>query len=246
MTKSSLRGFKGIVKVAILAIGCWLISNTTYAKPISSTELINDAKQYDGKVVTYEGEVIGDIMKRGPYAWLNISDGRNAIGIWIDSSSTKDIAYTGTYKSKGDKKDSKEKRAVQTIQQVSAFLMIKQFGNRFFNKTLQIAPFRFVRTGINLFQNGYGMIPQSLNLDRISLPGRSGRMIGIHPGIMRRAENQSGFPVFLRAEIGDKGGVELRLDPLGHMVGENPLGHVGGGVGGNGIDFDIVSIQFQL
>ena len=103
MTKSSLRGFKGIVKVAILVIGCWLINNTAYAQPISSTELINDAKQYDGKVVTYEGEVIGDIMKRGGYTWLNISDGRNAVGIWIDSSSTKDIAYAGTYKSKGDK-----------------------------------------------------------------------------------------------------------------------------------------------
>lgn len=103
MTKSSLRGFKGIVIVAILAIGCWLMSNTAFAKPISSTELINDARQYDGKVVTYEGEVIGDIMKRGGYAWLNVSDGVNAIGIWIDSSSAKDITYTGSYKSRGDK-----------------------------------------------------------------------------------------------------------------------------------------------
>lgn len=74
----------------------------TYAQPISSTELINNAKQYDGKTVVYTGEAIGDIMKRGDYAWMNINDGQNAIGIWVNSSLVKDIAYTGSYKSIGD------------------------------------------------------------------------------------------------------------------------------------------------
>ena len=73
-----------------------------FAQPISSTELINNAKQYDGKIVTYEGEVIGDIMKRGDYAWVNINDGSNAIGIWMSDSLVKTITYTGSYKSKGD------------------------------------------------------------------------------------------------------------------------------------------------
>jgi len=73
-----------------------------YAQPISSAELINNAKLYDGKVVNYEGEVIGDIMKRGDYAWINVNDGKNAIGIWINSGLVKDIGYTGSYKSVGD------------------------------------------------------------------------------------------------------------------------------------------------
>jgi len=73
-----------------------------YAQPISSVELINNAKLYDGKVVSYEGEVIGDIMKRGDYAWINVNDGKNAIGIWINSGLVKDIGYTGSYKSVGD------------------------------------------------------------------------------------------------------------------------------------------------
>lgn len=73
-----------------------------YAQPISSAELINNAKLYDGKVVNYEGEVIGDIMKRGDYAWINVNDGKNAIGIWINSGLVKDISYTGSYKSVGD------------------------------------------------------------------------------------------------------------------------------------------------
>jgi hypothetical protein len=72
------------------------------AQPISSTELINNARQYDGKTVTYAGEVIADVMKRGDYAWINVNDGANAIGIWIRSSLSKNISFTGSYKFKGD------------------------------------------------------------------------------------------------------------------------------------------------
>ena len=46
--------------------------------------------------------MIGDIMVRGDYAWVNVNDGKNAIGIWIDASLANDIAYKGSYKSKGD------------------------------------------------------------------------------------------------------------------------------------------------
>jgi hypothetical protein len=72
------------------------------AQPVSSTELINNAKQYDGKTVAYEGEAIGDIMMRGDYAWVNVNDGSNAIGIWLSPTLAKSITYTGRYKSKGD------------------------------------------------------------------------------------------------------------------------------------------------
>ena len=73
-----------------------------YAQDISSPEMIKDAKLYDGKSVTYQGEVVGDIMIRGGFAWLNINDGPNAIGIWINKKLIKDILYTGSYRAKGD------------------------------------------------------------------------------------------------------------------------------------------------
>ncbi|MEW6008307.1 MAG: DNA-binding protein [Candidatus Omnitrophota bacterium] len=85
----------------LFTVHCSLFT-VAYAQVISSTELINNAKQYDGQVVTYSGEVIGDVMKRGNFAWLNVNDGANAIGIWIEASLTKDILYTGSFKSKGD------------------------------------------------------------------------------------------------------------------------------------------------
>jgi hypothetical protein len=80
----------------------FLVFDFAKAQPISSTELINNAKQYDAKTVVYEGEVIGDIMVRGEFAWINVNDGKNAIGIWIDKNLTRDIQYSGSYKFKGD------------------------------------------------------------------------------------------------------------------------------------------------
>ena len=79
-----------------------LMAHMAHAQPISGTDLINNAKQYDGKVVDYRGEVIGDIMIRGQYAWVNINDGQNAVGIWTTKALIKDIAHKGSYGFKGD------------------------------------------------------------------------------------------------------------------------------------------------
>ncbi len=73
-----------------------------YTQSVSSAELLNDAKQYDGKAVVYQGEAIGDIMIRGDHAWVNLNDGGAAIGIWIRKIDLKDIAYLGSYRAKGD------------------------------------------------------------------------------------------------------------------------------------------------
>lgn len=69
---------------------------------ISSTELIEHSKKYDGKMVVYRGEVIGDVMVRGNFAWLNVHDGKNALGVWAEASQVEDIEFVGGYKAKGD------------------------------------------------------------------------------------------------------------------------------------------------
>ena len=73
-----------------------------FSQGVSSNELLNGAKQYDGKLITYSGEVIGDVMNRGEIAWVNINDGDNAIGAWMSASLAKEITFTGSYKSRGD------------------------------------------------------------------------------------------------------------------------------------------------
>jgi hypothetical protein len=80
----------------------FLLVNNCCAQPISSTELINNAKLYDEKTVAYAGEVIGDVMARGEFSWVNLNDGQNAIGIWMLERLSKEIFYSGSYKARGD------------------------------------------------------------------------------------------------------------------------------------------------
>lgn len=73
-----------------------------YAQSPTSLELINNAKQYDNKIITYKGEVIGDLMVRGDHAWLHVNDGIIAIGIWVPKTMVQDIRNAGDYHRKGD------------------------------------------------------------------------------------------------------------------------------------------------
>ena len=77
------------------------ISNS-YAQTSTSLDLLNNAKQYDGKTVNYKGEVIGDVMIRGDFAWLHVNDAIIAIGIWAPKAMVQDIRYAGNYHKKGD------------------------------------------------------------------------------------------------------------------------------------------------
>jgi hypothetical protein len=77
-------------------------SSLCSAQMPTSLELINNAKQYDGKIITYKGEVIGDVMIRKEYAWLHVNDGIIAIGIWAPKTMVHDIRYAGDYHKKGD------------------------------------------------------------------------------------------------------------------------------------------------
>ncbi len=69
---------------------------------VSSTELIERAKELDGQEVLYEGELIGEAMTRGEYSWLNLNDGQNAIGIWAGNNFLNLISFAGDYTHKGD------------------------------------------------------------------------------------------------------------------------------------------------
>jgi hypothetical protein len=79
-----------------------LLTCDLFAQPLSSMELIGNAKEYDGKIIAYEGEVVGDIMRRGNYAWVNIFDGLNAIGAWMPLSLAKELSFGGGYMVRGD------------------------------------------------------------------------------------------------------------------------------------------------
>jgi len=81
---------------------CYL-SLPSQAVVVSANQLVEDALHYDGASIEYVGEVVGDIMARGEYVWLNVNDGSRAIGIWAEKKLVKNIEKTGSYNYIGDK-----------------------------------------------------------------------------------------------------------------------------------------------
>ncbi len=69
---------------------------------VTSNDLINEAGEYNGAEIVYTGEVIGDILTRGDHAWINVFDGSNAIGVWVESSDANTINILGGYTAHGD------------------------------------------------------------------------------------------------------------------------------------------------
>lgn len=69
----------------------------------SSSQLLRQENKLNGQIIEFEGEVVGGIMPRGAYAWVNLNDGENAIGVWCPLELTSKITYIGDYKHRGDR-----------------------------------------------------------------------------------------------------------------------------------------------
>jgi hypothetical protein len=103
--KSGLHGFKKRVAriIFLLSAVSYQLSAVSFAQQTaSSAELIENAKQFDGREIIYQGEAIGEVMTRGTYSWANLHDGDNAIGIWMPNNFLSLISFTGSYNSRGD------------------------------------------------------------------------------------------------------------------------------------------------
>jgi hypothetical protein len=90
-----------------VSAGCWLAALSVWTTAVfgavySSKALIDNAKVLDGKKVVYRGEAVTAIMKRGEYAWININDGDNAIGVWCKGYMLLPVQHLGGYKFRGD------------------------------------------------------------------------------------------------------------------------------------------------
>lgn len=118
-TRRLSRRFLGMVMVGTLL----LASSPAYAQTPSpnspsSGELVESPKQFDGTTVEFKGEVIGEVMVRGEYAWIHINDdpyylknveegaelgGYNSgMAIYLPASLTRGIGHYGDYKHEGD------------------------------------------------------------------------------------------------------------------------------------------------
>lgn len=82
----------------LMAFACRVVLSA----PISITSLIENAKENDLKEVIVEGEVIGDIFYKGDFVWINVSDGANAIGVWMPKKLVETLSPPGDYNHDGD------------------------------------------------------------------------------------------------------------------------------------------------
>lgn len=100
-------------KIASVALGSLLVvvltilTNTNQIEALSpqavdGASLIENAKSLDGQNVTFQGEVIGDIMQRQDHYWINVSDNGTAIGVWITAEQRQAIQLCGQYGIEGD------------------------------------------------------------------------------------------------------------------------------------------------
>jgi hypothetical protein len=94
---------KHFVLTSIILFLVFSSLTVAFSQSLSSSELIKNAKEYDGKLIAYSGEVIGDVMLRGEFAWVNINDGQNALGVWMSAALAQEIKFTGNYRSRGDR-----------------------------------------------------------------------------------------------------------------------------------------------
>ncbi len=99
--KGRLHRFKSLIMT--LVTGSWLLVTSVFAQQaVSSIDLIERARDFDGKEVVYQGEVIGEVMNRGDHSWVNLNDADNALGIWMDNNFLGLISFCGNYKARGD------------------------------------------------------------------------------------------------------------------------------------------------
>lgn len=93
---------KKLILSIIFLLICLPITIYGQTEDVSSSELIENATYWDDKQIKYTGEVIGDILERGDYSWISVSDGENTMSCVIPTTDAKQINYLGRYGVKGD------------------------------------------------------------------------------------------------------------------------------------------------
>lgn len=91
-----------IASFAVCLSALSVVATDARAAAYSSRALIENARLLDNKKVSYKGEAVTAVMKRGDHAWVNVNDGDNAIGVWARADALGRIAFLGDYKHKGD------------------------------------------------------------------------------------------------------------------------------------------------
>ncbi|MEM3421658.1 MAG: hypothetical protein QW835_03695 [Candidatus Hadarchaeum sp.] len=86
-------------RIVLLILLLFLLAPTARAETLM--ELTNEPVKFDGRQVSFRGEVIGVLIK-GEQAWVNVYDNGFAIGVWCKADEARNIFFVGDYTHRGD------------------------------------------------------------------------------------------------------------------------------------------------
>ncbi len=93
------------VLILVLSFAPALAAAEARQLPVLSTnDLVENSYTWDGKMVSFKGEVLEDVMQRKDGVWMNVSDGNNtAMGVFVPKDvAMPAIVYTESYRTFGD------------------------------------------------------------------------------------------------------------------------------------------------
>lgn len=136
--------------------------NRSVTGKVWSTQLIENSREYDGKMVIYEGEVIDPILFVGKKAWLAINDdhysnrhrriyeqlkgGNSGIPVLVDREYAERIKFAGSYNAAGDR------LSITGIFHESN----PQYGGELMIEALSV---EWVRRGFRINRHDFGHLP---------------------------------------------------------------------------------------
>jgi aspartyl/asparaginyl-tRNA synthetase len=92
-----------LLMLAVLLLTAGVALAADGAAEVKVNDLIEQATAFDGKTITIAGEVVGDVMIRGEYGWIDVNDGTNDIGVWAPAETLRAIRHVGRYHTLGDR-----------------------------------------------------------------------------------------------------------------------------------------------
>ncbi len=91
--------------IIMICLSCVIVVSCPVSaedNPSSINDLVENMAKYDKKTITLSGEVLGESLERDNGCWVNMSDGGNAIGVWMSKADAAQIKIYGDYKHTGD------------------------------------------------------------------------------------------------------------------------------------------------
>lgn len=92
-----------VIALAVLNIAP-VVANAEQPPVLSTNDLVENSYKWDGKTVSFKGEVLEDLMERKDGLWMNLSDGNNtAMGVFVPKGIAMPfIDHTESYRTVGD------------------------------------------------------------------------------------------------------------------------------------------------